>query len=82
MIVLIISGNLEAVSDIFVSIHPILSPVVSVMPFGEESVYDVLWAHTVVIERSALEASSSSLVSESEEKDVELDSSNEEGDNA
>jgi len=57
-------------------------PVVSVMPFGEESVYDVLWAHTVVIERSALEASSSSLVSESEEKDVELDSSNEEGDNA
>ena len=57
-------------------------PAVSVMPFGEESVYDVLWAHTIVIERSALEASSSSLVSESEEKDVELDSSNEEGDNA
>lgn len=28
---------------------------VSVLPFGEESVYDVLWAHTVVIERSALE---------------------------
>ena len=27
---------------------------VSVLPFGEESVYDVLWAHTVVIERSAL----------------------------
>jgi len=57
-------------------------PVVSVMPFGEESVYDVLWAHTVVIERSALEASSSSSVSESKEKDAELDSSNEEGDNA
>jgi large subunit ribosomal protein L4 len=30
-------------------------PHVSVMPFGTESVYDVLWAHTVVIERSALE---------------------------
>ncbi len=30
-------------------------PSISVMPFGEESVYDVLWAETVVIERSALE---------------------------
>jgi large subunit ribosomal protein L4 len=29
-------------------------PNVSVLPFGDESVYDVLWAHTVVIERSAL----------------------------
>ena len=58
-------------------------PVVSVMPFGEESVYDVLWSHTIVIERSALEASSSSSISESEEKDAdEIDSSNEEGDNA
>ncbi|MSR21698.1 MAG: 50S ribosomal protein L4 [Gemmatimonadetes bacterium] len=28
---------------------------VSVLPFGEESVYDVLWAETVVIERSALD---------------------------
>ena len=28
---------------------------VSVMPFGGESVYDVLWANIVVIERSALE---------------------------
>ena len=28
---------------------------VSVLRFGDESVYDVLWAHTVVIERSALE---------------------------
>ena len=27
----------------------------NVLPFGEESVYDVLWAETVVIERSALE---------------------------
>ena len=58
-------------------------PEVSVIPFGEESVYDVLWAHTIVIERSALEASSSSSISESEEKDAdEIDSSNEEGDNA
>ncbi len=28
---------------------------VSVLPFGEESAYDILWAETVVIERSALE---------------------------
>jgi large subunit ribosomal protein L4 len=31
-------------------------PDVIVMPLGEESVYDVLWARTVVIERSALDA--------------------------
>jgi len=30
-------------------------PDVSVLAFGHESVYDVLWAHTVVIERSAME---------------------------
>jgi large subunit ribosomal protein L4 len=30
-------------------------PAVMVLPFGDESVYDVLWAHTVVIERSAVE---------------------------
>ncbi len=30
-------------------------PDVEVRPFGEESVYDVLWATTVVIEREALE---------------------------
>jgi len=30
-------------------------PNVTVLPFGTESVYDVLWAQTVVIERSALE---------------------------
>jgi len=30
---------------------------ISVLPFGDESAYDVLWAQTVVIERSALEAS-------------------------
>jgi hypothetical protein len=28
---------------------------VEVRPFGEESVYEILWAHTVVIERGALE---------------------------
>jgi large subunit ribosomal protein L4 len=28
---------------------------VMVLPFGDESVYDVLWAHTVLIERSALD---------------------------
>lgn len=31
-------------------------PDVIVMPLGDESVYDVLWARTVVIERSALDA--------------------------
>ncbi|HIF57117.1 MAG TPA: 50S ribosomal protein L4 [Gemmatimonadetes bacterium] len=55
-------------------------PAVSVVSFGEESVYDVLWAHTVVIERGALETNSS--LKESEESDLELDSSNEGGDNA
>lgn len=29
---------------------------VQVMPFGEESAYDVLWAHTVIIEMGALDA--------------------------
>ena len=53
---------------------------VSVVPFGEESVYDILWAHTVLIERGALETNSS--LKESEESDLELDSSNEGGDNA
>ncbi len=55
-------------------------PGVSVVPFGEESVYDVLWAHTVLIERGALETNSS--LKESKESDLELDSSNEGGDNA
>jgi len=39
---------------------------VSVLPFGDESVYDVLWAHTVVIERSAIEKLSTA-AAESEE---------------
>ena len=57
-------------------------PGVSVVPFGEESVYDVLWAHTVLIERGALETETNSSLKESEESDLELDSSNEGGDNA
>lgn len=28
---------------------------VEILPFGEESVYDVLWAHTVVIDRGAID---------------------------
>jgi large subunit ribosomal protein L4 len=28
---------------------------IRVLPFGEESTYDILWAHTVVIERTAIE---------------------------
>jgi large subunit ribosomal protein L4 len=32
-------------------------PGITVLPFGEESAYDLLWAATVAIERSALEAS-------------------------
>lgn len=31
-------------------------PHVSVLAFGNESVYDVLWAHTIVIERSAIDS--------------------------
>lgn len=39
-------------------------PNVEVRPFGEESVYEVLWAHTVVIERSALEKADAAQESE------------------
>jgi len=53
---------------------------VSVVPFGDESVYDVLWAHTVVIERSALEVDSN--IDGSEDEDLKPDSSDEEADNA
>ena len=41
-------------------------PDVSVLRFGDESVYDVLWAHTVVIERSALEGGTEVKQDESE----------------
>ena len=52
---------------------------VSVLPFGGESVYDVLWAHTIVIERSALEDGSGKKAAvaeseaESEAETVEAD---------
>ena len=42
-------------------------PTVMVLPFGMESVYDVLWAHTVVIERSAVEKAGAAASAESEE---------------
>jgi len=29
---------------------------VNVLPFGDESVYDVLWARTVIVEKSAIDA--------------------------
>jgi len=38
----------------------------NVLPFGEESVYDVLWAETVVIERSALDGAAAAAESEPE----------------
>lgn len=54
---------------------------VSVLPFGDESVYDVLWAHTVVIERAALDKlSESSAATATTDEDFEDD--DEEVDNA
>lgn len=46
-------------------------PGVSVLPFGEESAYDVLWADTVVIERSALEAATEPEVEAEPEEDTD-----------
>ena len=43
---------------------------VSVLRFGDESVYDVLWAHTVVIERSAVEKLGEAAESEEEAGDA------------
>jgi len=40
---------------------------VSVLPFGDESVYDVLWANTVIIERSAIDRIGSDASPEAEE---------------
>jgi large subunit ribosomal protein L4 len=40
---------------------------VSVLPYGEESVYDVLWAETIVIERSALDRDGTAANGEAEE---------------
>jgi large subunit ribosomal protein L4 len=42
---------------------------VSVLPFGEESAYDLLWASTVVIERSAIEKMGADEAPETEEAD-------------
>lgn len=42
---------------------------VSVLPFGNESVYDVLWAHTVIIERSAIEEDTKSKKAAAAEED-------------
>jgi large subunit ribosomal protein L4 len=48
-----------------------------VLPFGEESVYDVLWAETVVIERSALDGAEA----KTEEPEAETDAAAEEDSN-
>jgi large subunit ribosomal protein L4 len=42
-------------------------PGVEVRPFGQESVYDILWATTVVIERGALENAAAEGAEETEE---------------
>lgn len=41
---------------------------VEVMPFGQESVYDVLWANQVVIEKSAMDAAEKAPDAEDEDK--------------
>ena len=46
-------------------------PNVTVLPFGEESAYDVLWAQTVVIERSAVEGGGASEEPAADETDEE-----------
>jgi large subunit ribosomal protein L4 len=43
-------------------------PNVEVRPFGEESVYDILWAGTVVIERGALEKAEAAVTAGAEEE--------------
>ena len=44
---------------------------VEVRLFGEESVYDVLWAHTVVIERGALEKVKVAEATQEKEEDAD-----------
>jgi large subunit ribosomal protein L4 len=51
-------------------------PHIEVLPFGEESAYDVLWAETVVIERSALE----SAAAETEEAEPDASEAEEDSD--
>ncbi len=41
---------------------------VEVHPFGEESVYEILWANTVIIERGALEKADAAVAAEAEEE--------------
>jgi large subunit ribosomal protein L4 len=62
-------GGIGAVGKVLVLTHGnndavVLSarnaPELVVRPFGEESVYDILWARTVVIERGALDESAES----------------------
>ena len=45
-------------------------PHVEVRPFGEESVYEILWASTVVIERSALEKQAGAALESEEDGDA------------
>jgi ribosomal protein L4 len=46
-------------------------PDVHVLPFGEESAYDVLWAETVIIDESALDLAKGSKDAESEEESAD-----------
>jgi large subunit ribosomal protein L4 len=43
-------------------------PDVQVHPFGEESVYQILWSNTVIIERGALEKADAAMAAESQEE--------------
>ena len=43
-------------------------PNVEVRPFGEESVYEILWAGTVVIERGALEKADAAVAADAEKE--------------
>jgi ribosomal protein L4 len=45
-------------------------PAVEVRPFGEESVYEILWAGTVVIERGALEKADAAVAADADEKEA------------
>jgi len=45
-------------------------PEVEVRPFGEESVYEILWAATVVIERGSLEKADAAVAADADEKEA------------
>ncbi len=56
---------------------------VNVLPFGDESVYDVLWARTVIIEKSAVDAVGAEKdAEESASEAVDETEADEEGDDA